>query len=57
MFWISGGEIPDHDAESEGERRGLIEIERDAPRPATILRVASELEERGAEIQELFKEI
>ncbi len=57
MFWISGGEIPDEGAESEAERTGPIEIERDAPRPATILRVASELEERGGEIQELFKEI
>ena len=57
MFWISGGGMPDEGAESEGERRGPIEIERDAPRPATILRVASELEERGGEIQELFKEI
>ncbi len=57
MFWISGGEIPDEGAEPEGEHRGPIEIERDAPRPATILRVASELEERGGEIQELFKEI
>src|SRR5918992_2867425 len=57
MFWIGGGEIPDEDAEPEGEHRGPIEIERDAPRPATILRVASELEERGGDIQELFKEI
>ncbi len=57
MFWISGGEIPDEAAEPEGGRTGPIEIERDAPRPATILRVASELEERGGEIQELFKEI
>jgi len=57
MFWNSGAEKPDEGAESEGERRGPIEIERDAPRPATILRVASELEERGGEIQELFKEI
>ena len=57
MFWISGGEIPEEGAEPGGERTGPIEIERDAPRPATILRVASELEERGGEIQELFKEI
>ncbi|HET9927513.1 MAG TPA: hypothetical protein VFQ09_01790 [Rubrobacter sp.] len=34
-----------------------IQIERDAPRPATILRVAGELEERGGTILELFKEI
>jgi hypothetical protein len=39
------------------ERRGPIQIDRDAPRPATILRVAGELEERGGRILELFKEI
>ena len=37
--------------------RGPIRIEPDAPRPATILRVAGELEERGGDILELFKEI
>jgi hypothetical protein len=57
MFWISGGETPEEGVDAHGEHTGLIEIERDAPRPATILRVASELEERGGEIQELFKEI
>ena len=57
MFWISGGETPEEGVEAHDEHTGLIEIERDAPRPATILRVASELEERGGEIQELFKEI
>jgi hypothetical protein len=51
MFWVSGGETP------EEERTCHIEIERNAPRPATILRVATELEERGGKIQELFKEI
>ena len=53
MFWISG-ETPEKGEEGGA---GSIEIGRDAPRPATILRVASELEERGGEIQELFKEI
>ena len=48
MLWGNGG---------EGERPGPIRIDRDAPRPATILRVATELEERGANIQELFKEV
>jgi hypothetical protein len=57
MFWISGGETHEGGVEAHGEHTGPIEIERDAPRPATILRVASELEERGGEIQELFKEI
>ncbi len=57
MFWTSGGEMPEEGVEAEEGRTGPIEIERDAPRPATILRVATELEERGGEIQELFKEI
>ena len=57
MFGISGGEMPEEDVEAEEGRTGPIEIGRDAPRPATILRVASELEERGGDIQELFKEI
>jgi hypothetical protein len=57
MFWISGGETHEEGVEDEEERSGPIEIERDAPRPATILRVATQLEEHGGEIQELFKEI
>jgi hypothetical protein len=55
MLW-RGGETP----EEEGigpDRAEPIEIERDAARPATILRVAGELEERGDKILELFKEI
>jgi hypothetical protein len=36
---------------------GTIVVERDAPRPATILRVASDLEARGGRILELFKEV
>lgn len=56
MFWNNGGETPEEGVEGEA-RTGSIEIERDAPRPATILKVASELEERGSEILELFKEI
>ena len=58
MFWR--GEEDEPDARREGaEPRGPspIEIGRDAPRPATILRVAGELEERGGRILELFKEI
>ena len=42
---------------TQEERRGPIQIERDAPRPATILKVAGEMEERGGEILELFKEV
>lgn len=36
---------------------GAIEVERGAPRPATILKVADELESRGGEVMELFKEV
>lgn len=57
MFWRGGGKTPGGDAEAEEGSTAPIEIGRDAPRPATILRVASELEERGADIRELFKEI
>src|SRR5918997_6710872 len=57
MFWRDGGETPEPREEGREERSGPIEIQRDAPRPATILRVAGELEERGGRILELFKEI
>ena len=57
MLWSSGGETPEEGVKAGEGPTGPIEIGRDAPRPATILRVASELEERGADIQELFKEI
>jgi len=56
MFW-GNDDTPEEGVEGRGGRTGLIEVERDAPRPAAILRVANELEERGAKIQELFKEI
>lgn len=54
MFWRDGGDTPE---EIREERSGPIEIERDASRPATILRVAGEFEERGGKILELFKEV
>ena len=58
MFWRGAGETPEiRGEEAQEEHAGPIEIERDAPRPATILRVAGELEERGGKILELFKEI
>ncbi len=57
MFWSSGDETPEGNAEARGERTGPIEVERDAPRPAAILKVANELEEGGGEIQELFTEV
>lgn len=58
MFWRGEDERPDTRQEgAESGRPSPIEIERDAPRPATILRVAGELEERGGRILELFKEI
>ena len=53
MFW-RGGETPE---EELGGGAREIQIERDAARPATILRVAGELEERGDKILELFKEV
>jgi hypothetical protein len=56
MFW-GNDDTPEEGVEGRGGLTGLIEVERDAPRPAAILRVANELEERGAKIQELFKEI
>ena len=60
MFWrrerASGA--PEEGAEPVSEEYvGPIRIEPDAPRPATILRVAGELEGRGGKILELFKEI
>lgn len=63
VFWR--GEEEERVAREEGAEQerpasteiGQIEIERDAPRPATILRVAGALEERGGRILELFKEI
>jgi len=57
MVWKNAGDTPEGGPVPEGERGGHIQIERDAPRPATILKVATELEERGAEIWELFKEV
>jgi hypothetical protein len=53
MFW-RGDEAPE---EEVGEGAREIQIDRDAARPATILRVAGELEERGDKILELFKEV
>ena len=57
MLWKNAGDTPEGGPVPEGERGGPFQIERDAPRPATILKVATELEERGAEIRELFKEV
>src|SRR5215208_3022150 len=58
MFWRGGGETTEQGVEETlEEHSGPIRIERDAPRPATILRVAGELEARGGTIVELFKEI
>ncbi|HEX2740766.1 MAG TPA: hypothetical protein VHM69_09975 [Rubrobacter sp.] len=57
MFWRDGGETPESGQEAREEPAGPVRIERDAPRPATILRVAGELEARGGTILELFKEI
>jgi hypothetical protein len=58
MFRKDEEEKPEESAKrATQEYRGPIQIERDAPRPATILRVAGELEKRGGKILELFKEI
>ena len=58
MFWRGEEEAPRGPGrEAPDESRGPIRVEPDAPRPATILRVAGELEERGGEILELFKEV
>jgi hypothetical protein len=58
VFWRGEEEAPQGPGrEAPDEPRGPIRVEPDAPRPATILRVAGELEERGGEILELFKEV
>ena len=58
MFWRGAGDSPkERIEEASDEPSGPILVERDAPRPATILRVAGELEARGGTIMELFKEI
>ena len=58
MFWRDEGGTPEEGVDrATREHKGPILIERDAPRPATILRVAGELEERGGKILEIFKEV
>lgn len=59
MFWRRGERDTPRERATEdaSEGHGPIRIERDAERPNTILRVATELERRGAEIVELFKEV
>jgi hypothetical protein len=58
LFWRGEEEHPQTPDEGPREEaRGPIRVEPDAPRPATILRVAGELEDRGGDILELFKEI
>jgi hypothetical protein len=58
MFWRGGQDTPEEGVEEAREEpAGPIRVERDAPRPSTILRVAGELEDRGGTILELFKEI
>ena len=59
MFWRKGGRATPQEKPEKGKETqyGPIQIEPDAERPATILEVAAELERRGAEVVELFKEI
>jgi len=53
-----GGAVPEEgDLEAAGRRAMPVRVEPGAPRPATILQVAEELEARGVEISELFKEV
>ena len=48
MIWKDGEETPEEGVVAGPEEdTDPIQIERDAPRPATILMVAGELEERG----------
>lgn len=58
---LRGGGAADGEGEAqgraEGQLQGEIQIEPGSPRPATILRIAGELEERGEEIGELFKDV
>ena len=65
MFWKKRGraapqekpEKLEEPVEDRNGRYGPVHIEPDAERPATILEVAAELERRGTEVVELFKEI
>jgi hypothetical protein len=58
MIWRDGEKTSEEGVQAAPEENtDPIQIERDAPRPATILKVAGELEERGGMILELFKEI
>ena len=59
MFRKKSGHGPAEQGPEEGGGKGpgAIYIERDAERPETILKVAGELERRGAEVVELFKNI
>lgn len=59
MFWKKSGRgsAEQGPEEAGGASPGPIQIERDAERPETILRVAGELERRGAEVVELFKDL
>jgi hypothetical protein len=58
MNWKDGEKTPEVGVEEAPEENtNPIQIQRDAPRPATILKVAGELEERGGTILELFKEV
>lgn len=60
MFWKRNDEEPSEQRpveEARTEPSGPIRVEHNAQRPAAILRVAGEFEERGARILELFKEV
>ena len=65
MFWKrKTGETPEAPSDTRAEPAGdpestveEFEIVSGAPRPATIIRLAAELERQGKEVVELFKEI
>jgi hypothetical protein len=53
----AGEQVMDGGYEEAMPGFGDVEVARGAPRPATILKIADELESRGGEILELFKEV
>jgi hypothetical protein len=53
----SGPLAEPQETSTSGPTTQAIELERDAPRAASITRVAEELRRRGEEVVELFKEV
>lgn len=59
MFWRHRGQVLDEQLDDEGfvALSEPIEVERDAPRPAAILRIVGEFERRGKDVVDLFEEV